>query len=320
MTRSAAATAGVPARMGTSPWSTLLHDGVNAVGLESGGAREHLVQNRPHGEEIGTGGGDAPEHLFGSHVLRRTKDRSRAGQRRPRHISRLAQRDAEVEYFRAVRRQKDVRRFEVSVRDAAAMQRLERTEYFEANLHGLGDWYWATTQACGERLALETLHGDEQLSIGLADLVQLTDVRMIDAGGKASLARETLACGRVSRALVPEHFQGDRPFQLFVQRRIDHAHAAFTQRVGDAVSTDTCRHAGDADGLDALVQQRGRPFQKGRRAFVRGEQLFDFQAKRRVVVAGCGKVRRPTLGRQRARFLEQVLQPQPVFRTQRRHT
>src|SRR6187401_1808837 len=99
------------------------------------------------------------------------------------------------------------------------MERLECSEHFEANLHGLGDWHWATTQAYGERLALQTLHRHEQLSVGLANFVQLTDVRMIDAGGKASLARETLARSRISRALVSEHFQGDRPSQLFVKRR-----------------------------------------------------------------------------------------------------
>ena len=129
------------------------------------------------------------------------------------------------------------------MRDAAAMQRIERSEDFEANLHGLGDWHCAATQTRGERFALQPLHGHEQLSVGLADFVQLTDVRMIDAGGKASLAPETLARGRVSRALVSEHFQGDRPFQLLVERRVDHAHAAFTQRVGNTVSANARWHA-----------------------------------------------------------------------------
>ncbi len=97
------------------------------------------------------------------------------------------------------------------MRDAAAMQRIERREYFEANLHGLGDWQCAATETCCERFALKPLHRNEQLSVGLADLVQLTDVRMIDAGGKASLAPETLACGRFSRALVSEHLHSERP-------------------------------------------------------------------------------------------------------------
>ena len=90
-------------------------------------------------------------------------------------------------------------------------------------------------------------------SVGLADFVQLTDVRMIDAGGKASLAPETLTCGRVSRALVSEHLHGDRPFQLLVERRVDHAHAAFTQRVGNTVSANAHWHTGDNSCPDTLV-------------------------------------------------------------------
>ena len=131
---------------------------------------------------------------------------------------------------------------------------------------------------------------------------------MIDAGGKASLPRETLPCGRVSRALVSEHLHGDRPFQLIVNRRVDHAHAAFTQRVGNTVSANAGRRTGNNLGSQTFVEY-DRLFQKGRRAFVRSEQLFDLEAERGVVVAGCGKVRRPTVRRQRARLLEQILQP-----------
>ena len=139
------------------------------------------------------------------------------------------------------------------MRDAAAVQGFERIEDFEANLHGLGDGHCAATQTCGQRFTLQPLHRHEQPSIGLAYLVQLTDVWMIDAGGKASLARETLACRRVSRALVSEHFHGDRPFQLFVKRRVDHAHAAFTQRVGYTVSANACWQTGDTASPHALV-------------------------------------------------------------------
>jgi hypothetical protein len=152
----------------------------------------------------------------------------------------LSQGDAEIKDFRAVRRQKDVGRLEISVRDAAAVQGFERIEDFEANLHGLRDRQCAATETCRQRFPLQPLHRHEQPSIGLADFVQLTDVRMIDAGGEASLAPETLACCRISGALVSKHFHRDRPFQLFVKRRVDHAHAAFTQRVGDTVPANAC--------------------------------------------------------------------------------
>ena len=139
-----------------------------------------------------------------------------------------------------MRCQKNVGRFEVPVGDAAAVQGFERSEDFEGNLHGLGDGHGAAIQTCGQRFTLQPLHRHEQPSIGLADFVQLADVRMIDAGGKASLAREAFACRRITRALVSKHFHRNRPLQLFVERRIDHAHAAFTQRVGYTVAADVC--------------------------------------------------------------------------------
>ena len=42
-------------------------------------------------------------------------------------------------------------------------------------------------------LAFEQLHRDEELAVGLADLVQLADVGVRHAGGGARLAPETLA-------------------------------------------------------------------------------------------------------------------------------
>ena len=143
---------------------------------------------------------------------------------------------------------------------------------------------------------------------------------MIDAGGKASLAPETLTRGRVGRALLSEYLHGDRPFQLLIERREDHAHATLTQRVGHTVSANTRGYIGDSSCPDTLVEKHGRPLQKGRGALMRGEQLFNREAQRRVVVAGCSQVRRPTLRRQRARALEHFLQAQPVFSTKRRHT
>ena len=63
----------------------------------------------------------------------------------------------------------------------------------------LGHAQRAAPQALGERLALEQLHRDEQLAAVLADLVDLADVRMIDARGGARLAPEALARRLVAR-------------------------------------------------------------------------------------------------------------------------
>ncbi len=76
----------------------------------------------------------------------------------------------------------------------------------------------------------------------LADLVDLADVRMVDAGCGARLAPEPFA----RRVLVGErqhHFQRDRALQPFVARGIDYAHAAFAELVRNRIVADARRMA-----------------------------------------------------------------------------
>jgi hypothetical protein len=115
-------------------------------------------------------------------------------------------RKTEVEKLDAVPRQENVRGFQVAVYDAADVKGVESAEHLEADRYGVGEWHGATIQARRKRLPVEPLHGDEQLLVGLADLVDLTDVRMIDAGGKASLTPEPLAREGVADGVPTDDF------------------------------------------------------------------------------------------------------------------
>jgi hypothetical protein len=64
--------------------------------------------------------------------------------------------------------------------------------------HRLGDAQRPALQPLAERLALEQLHGDEQLAVLLADVVELADVRVVDAGSRPRLALEAPARGVVA--------------------------------------------------------------------------------------------------------------------------
>jgi hypothetical protein len=92
------------------------------------------------------------------------------------------------------------------VYDAAGVKGVESAEHLEADRYGVGEWHGATIQARRKRLPVEPLHGDEQLLVDLADLVDLTDVRMIDAGGKASLTPEPLAREGVADGVPTDDF------------------------------------------------------------------------------------------------------------------
>ena len=77
--------------------------------------------------------------------------------------------------------------------DPARVQGGERGQHSEADRHRLGDAQRSPAQALGQHLALQQLHRDEELAVVFADLVDLADVRMVDAGRGARLAPEALA-------------------------------------------------------------------------------------------------------------------------------
>ena len=89
--------------------------------------------------------------------------------------------------------------------------------------------------------AFEHLHGDEELSLVLADLVDLTDVGVVDAGRRARLAPESPPRG-VRFADRRHHLQRDGPLEALVARRIHHTHAAFAELALDAVVADARGH------------------------------------------------------------------------------
>ena len=173
----------------------------HGVAGERGPAGEHLEQDRAGGEQIGAAVERLAERLFGRHVARRPHHG--AGAREIVGAGDLLvhgrARQAEVEQLHAVRRQEHVRRLEIAMNHAAGVQRRQRVEDAQAGRDRFGDAQWRALEPLGQRRALEQFHGDEQHAVVFADLVDLTDVRMVDRRGRARLAPEALARGLVVR-------------------------------------------------------------------------------------------------------------------------
>ena len=108
-------------------------------------------------------------------------------------------------------------------------------------------------ESLGERLALEQLHGDEQLAVIVTDLVELAHVRMVDAGRGARLAPEPLARRLVSRGRR-DRLEGDDAPEPLVARGVDDPHAALAQGAGDDVVPDAGRSL-----LRAFVRHQATP-------------------------------------------------------------
>ena len=77
--------------------------------------------------------------------------------------------------------------------DAGVVERRERGQDLERDVHGLTERQRATWDARGQRLALEQLHDQQQLAALVVDLEQRAQVGMADARGEARLTPQSLA-------------------------------------------------------------------------------------------------------------------------------
>jgi hypothetical protein len=85
---------------------------------------------------------------------------------------------------------------------------------------------------------VQKLHGDEGLLAALADLVDGADIWMVECGCRTSLAPKSFQGLRVQRQFIGQEFQGYQSAKLGVFGLVNHAHAAATQFIDDAVVRD----------------------------------------------------------------------------------
>ena len=161
-------------------------------------ARQHLEQDRARREQVAARVDGLAGHLLGRHVARRAHHHAGArqlgGRAERRASSRVAGRARpKSSSFTpcGVRNTFDGLRSRWTMPracSAASAARMPRPIG-----QRLGDAQRPALQPLGQRLALEQLHGDEQLAVVLADLVELADVRVVDARRGPRLAPEALA-------------------------------------------------------------------------------------------------------------------------------
>src|SRR5262249_5357306 len=96
-----------------------------------------------------------------------------------------------------VRRQKEIRGFDVAMNDALRVSGVQRICQGQGHVDDRRDVEWAPTESMLERLAVEQLHRDKRRII--AGVVDGADLWMIEAGGSTSLALEPLENLRRSR-------------------------------------------------------------------------------------------------------------------------
>jgi hypothetical protein len=84
-------------------------------------------------------------------------------------------------------------------------------------------------------LPLRILHSDEGLAFILADLVDGTDMGMVQSGGGARLTLKAFQSLAVLGKVFGEELQGDEAAELEVLGLINHTHTAATELLEDVV-------------------------------------------------------------------------------------
>ena len=86
-----------------------------------------------------------------------------------------------------------------------------------------------------QRHAFQKFHGDEGMSVLLADFVDGADVGMIQGGSGARFAAETFEGLRIAGNVFGQKFQGDEAAEFSVLGLVNNAHAPAAQFFEDAI-------------------------------------------------------------------------------------
>ena len=226
-----------------------------AVAVEGPPARDHFVDDRSAGKDVGPLVRRAAFQLFGRQVLQRPEHGSRAADRRragvgigPTGSRRLRPLlgEAEVEHLDARLRHHDVARLQIAMDESLAVRLVERVGQLHRVGEGLIEWQRSACQTLGERLAFDQFHhevasgsaGRRVGSTGVTDIVERADMRMIQLRDRAGLAFESLAELRILSQLRRQYLDRDGAPQAGVASLVDLAHPARPDEGLDFVGTE----------------------------------------------------------------------------------
>ena len=222
-----------------------------AASRERRGASKHLEQHQAQRVEIAADRRPSSSELLGGHVGWRARNvvvldlLGKVGETEVHDLRRAAA----VEHH--------VGGFQVAVKHPEVVRGSETGTELTRRLDGLvrGQAADAAEQR-REILAVDVLHRQEMLSVGLAQVINPADVRVRDLTRDANLVVEPGQRRRLGRHRTGQELERHRLRQLQVVGAVDLAHSAATEETDDPVAADEDR-ACDS-GVIAQGQRRPR--------------------------------------------------------------
>jgi hypothetical protein len=146
--------------------------------------------------------------------------------------------EAEVHQLRATLGEHYVAGFQIAMHDAGAMGLFERVGNFDGDLQRLVGGERLAGEPGGQRFAFEVFHYQEVDAVLAADVVQHTNVGMLQGRDRSRLTLETRTKVGVRSQMSEKNFDGDGTIKARVLGAVDLAHAACAQRRLDFVGPE----------------------------------------------------------------------------------
>ena len=216
-------------------------------------AGHHLVEYHPQREKVRPRVELLPERLFRRHVRHRPGRRSGAGQR----FGGGQGFDSGIPFRRELGQpeiedlslppsgDEDVGRLDVPVDDPSSVRGFKTVGHFERHRQDLAQPPPLRKDGLSQGLALEQFHGDEGLPLILVDVIDGTDIRVVQGRGRLGLPLEALQRAAVPRQRFGQKFQGHGALEPGVLGLVNHSHAAAAELPDYLVAAGECRTDGE---------------------------------------------------------------------------
>ena len=189
---------------------------------------QHLEEEDAERVEIALRGRLFAARLLGRHVLRRSEDGPLRGEARVhREVGEPEVEDLDEVLPPAARAEEDVVALQVAVNDAEVVRAGERGAHLLEDIDAARERHRSARQLARERHADEVLHDEVELALfGLTDVVDVDDVRVVDAVGGARFAQHPGAQVGLAAQVRADELERDDAVDEHVTGAIDDAHPA----------------------------------------------------------------------------------------------
>src|SRR5438876_958687 len=114
--------------------------------------------------------------------------------------------------------------------------------YLTGNLERFAQLHARMVQALAQCLSIDKLRRDEVLTVYLTDLIDGENVRVIQAGGGASLLLKAADASFIAGKVVRQQLERDLAAKRFIAGQIDLAHSARAQQLDNLIVADRAAH------------------------------------------------------------------------------